>query len=157
MRKRVLAPTAPDPSLEAAGWLDLERVAEVELTSEDAAHPIDSALRPGRGPGWRAAEGGTQLIRLHFDPPQHLHRIRLVFDEHEAARTQEFTLRWSTGGDQPLREVVRQQYNFSPPGTTREVEDYAVDLREVAVLELSIVPDLDGTECRASLAEWRLA
>src|SRR5690606_8185299 len=114
-------------------------------------------LRPGRGSGWRAAEGGAQVIRLHFHPPQPLHRIRLVFEEHETARTQEFTLRWSAGGDQPLREVVRQQYNFSPPGTTCEVEDYAVGLDRVATLELSIVPDVAGAEGRASLAEWRLA
>lgn len=157
MRKRVLAPPVPDPPLEDDGWLDLEGVAEVELTSEDAAHPIESALQPGRGSGWRAAERGAQVVRLHLHPPLHLRRVRLIFEEHEAARTQEFTLRWSPGGDQTLREVVRQQYNFSPPGTTREVEDYALDLEDVAVLELRIVPDLGGVERRASLAQWRLA
>lgn len=154
MRKRVLAPGS---SAEAAGWLELDRVAEVELTSEDASHPIESALSLGRGSGWRAAEGGAQVIRLHFHPPQRLHRIRLVFEEHERARTQEFTLRWSDGDRRPFRDVVRQQYNFSPPGTTCEVEDYAVGLDGVATLELSIVPDVAGAECRASLAEWRLA
>lgn len=157
MRKRVLAPSATDSLMQAGDWLELDQMAEVELTSEDAAHPIDAALRPGRGSGWRAAEGGAQVVRLRFDSPQHLHRIRLVFDEHEVTRTQEFTLRWSTGEGQPLREVVRQQYNFSPPNTTREVEDYTVNLANVAVLELSIVPDVSGTECRASLTEWRLA
>lgn len=152
MRKRILAPTPA-----AADWLDVERVAEVELTSEDPAYPIESALRPGEGPGWRAAEAGTQVIRLHFDAPRRLRRIRLVFHERDVARTQEFALRWSADAGRSYREIVRQQYNFSPPGTTRETEDYEVELDEVSSLELSIVPDVSGGECRASLAEWRLA
>lgn len=157
MRKRILAPTIPEPSSGAADWLDVEQVAEVELTSEDPAHPIESALRPGEGPGWRAAEAGRQVIRLHFDVPQRLRRIRLVFRERDVARTQEFVLRWSTDGGQSYREVIRQQYNFSPPGTSREVENYEVGLDGVSSLELSIVPDLGGGEHAASLAEWRLA
>jgi hypothetical protein len=50
---------------------------------------------------------------------------------------------------------VRQQYHFSPPGTTREFEDYAVDLAEVMVLELKIVPD-SGGEAQASVAQFRI-
>lgn len=157
MRKRILAPVAPDLPRGASDWLDLEEVAEVELTSEDAAYPIEAALRPGAGPGWRAAEAGEQVIRLRFDTPQRLQRIRLVFEERDAERTQEFALRWSASGDGPYREIVRQQYNFSPLGTTREIEDYTVDLSGVSALELSIVPEVGGGEHRASLAEWRLA
>ena len=157
MRKRILAPAAPDLPRGSSGWLDLEKVAEVELTSENTAYPIESALRPGAGPGWRAADAGEQLIRLRFDTPQRIQHIRLVFEEREVERTQEFALRWSTGGEGPYREVVRQQYNFSPSGTTREIEDYTVDLSGVSTLELSIVPNVAGGEHRASLAEWRLA
>ncbi len=156
MRKRILAPVAPDPVTAASGWLKLDRVAEVELTSEDAAYPIESALRPGEGPGWRAGEAGEQVIRLRFDAPQKIQRIRLVFHEREAARTQEFALRWSADGGRSYRDVVRQEYNFSPPATTYEVEDYSVDLDGVSALELRIVPDVSGGECRASLTEWRL-
>jgi hypothetical protein len=155
--RKILAPMKAGPSSAAANWLDVEQVAEAELTSEDAAHPIESALRPGEGPGWLAAEAGTQVIRLHFDVPQHFRRIRLVFHERDAARTQEFALRWSADRGQSYRELVRQQFNFSPPGTTLEIEDYAVDLGGVSSLELSIVPNLGGGEHRASLAEWRLA
>lgn len=157
MRKRILTPITSDLPSADAGWLDLDHVAEVELTSEDAAYPIESALRPGGGPGWRAAEAGGQVIRLRFGAPQRLHRIRLVFHEQETARTQEFTLRWSADGAGSYRDVVRQRYNFSPPGTTCEIEDYAVDLNGVSALQLSIVPDVSGGECRASLSEWRLA
>ena len=157
MRKRILAPGTPDPPSADTVWLDLDRVAEVELTSEDAAYPIESALRPGGGPGWRAAEAGTQMVRLRFDGPQRIERIRLVFEERETARTQEFVLRWSADGGESYRDVVRQQYNFSPPGATFEMEDYAVDLDGVCALELGIVPDISGGESRASLAQWRLA
>jgi hypothetical protein len=41
---------------------------------------------------------------------------------------------------------VRQQWNFSLPGTVREIEDYAVTLPDVTVLELNIVPDQSGGE-----------
>jgi hypothetical protein len=52
---------------------------------------------------------------------------------------------------------LRQQYNFSPPGAAREVEDYDVDLDAVTVLELRIVPDISGGSARASLAQLRVA
>ena len=44
-----------------------------------------------------------------------LHGSRPVFQEDEQERTQEFVLRWSPDGGQSYREIVRQQYNFSPP------------------------------------------
>jgi hypothetical protein len=66
--------------------------------------------------------------RLLFDQPLKVKRISLVFEETENARTQEFVLRWSSDLGRSFREIVRQQWNFSPPGTAREVEDYLVDL-----------------------------
>ena len=66
-------------------------------------------------------------------------------------------LRWSPDGGQSYREIVRQQYNFSPPGVTREFEDYAVDLAGVTALELRIVPDIGGGDARASVAQLRIA
>jgi hypothetical protein len=91
-----------------------------------------------------------------FDKPQKVKRIQLAFEETETKRTQEFTLRWSRDGGQSYREIVRQQWNFSPPGTVGEIEDYAVILPDVAVLELNIVPDQSGGEARASLVKLRL-
>ena len=135
------------------GWLDLERLAQVEITSEDADYPIESALIPGTGSGWRAAQPGEQTIRLLFDAPLRLKRIHLVFHEGERERTQEFVLRWSPDGGQSYREIVRQQYNFSPPEAVREVEDYDVDLDGVTALELRIEPDISGGSARASLAQ----
>ena len=157
MRKRIIPPVQPDTSPSGEGWLDVERLAQVEITSEDVAHPIESALLPGQGSGWRATGPGEQTIRLLFAHPQRLRRIWLQFVEPVAKRTQEFVLRWSPDGGQSFREIVRQQWNFSPQGATCETEDHRVDLSGVTVLELSIIPDISGGDVRASLAQLRLA
>ena len=96
MRKRIIGPGPREVAAVEPVWLDLERLAQVEITSEDADYPIDSALIPGRGSGWRAAQSGEQTIRLLFDEPLRLTRIHLVFHEGERERTQEFVLRWSS-------------------------------------------------------------
>ena len=157
MRKRII--TAGDqgtPSPDEA-WLDLESLARVELTSEDASHPIESALKAGEGSGWRAADPGHQTVRLLFDEPLRVKRIRLVFHEGSQQRTQEVLLRWSSDGGGSYREIVRQQYNFSPPETAWEVEDITVEIVGVTVLEMLISPDISGRPAHASMAELRLA
>jgi hypothetical protein len=157
MRKSIITPGGQDATTPAEDWLDLDRLARVEVTSEDPGHPIESALIPDRGRGWRAAGPGSQVIRLRFDEPQRVRRVWLHFAEPAVARTQEFVLRWGTADGQPAREVVRQQWTFSPGGSTHETEDYRVDLWAVAVLELVISPDISGGDHRASLAEMRVA
>jgi len=157
MRKRIIGHGPRDVAAAEPGWMDLEHLAQVEITSEDVDHPIESALIPGTGSGWRAAQPGEQTIRLLFNEPLRLKRIHLVFQEDEQERTQEFVLRWSPDGGQSYREILRQQYNFSPPGAAREVEDYDVDLDGVTALELRIVPDISGGSTRASLAQLRVA
>ena len=156
MRKRLIPPAPPTMPHVVWDWLDVDKIALVEVTSEDKTQPIESALVGGENRGWRAAEPGPQTIRLLFDKPQRIKRIQLTFEETETRRTQEFTLRWSRDGGQSYREIVRQQWNFSPPGTVREIEDYAVTLPDVTVLELNIVPDQIGREARASLVHLRL-
>jgi hypothetical protein len=157
MRKQTINSGSEAVSRSGDGWLDLERLAQVEITSESAEHSIESALIPDRGPGWRAAQPGKQLIRLIFDHPVSLGRILLKFDEKEQRRTQEFVLRWLPEGQQSPREIVRQQYAFSPPGTNQESEDYRVNLNGVSAVELEIVPDISGGDASASLAQMRLA
>ena len=157
MRKRIIGNGPGEVAAAEPDWMDLEHLAQVEITSEEVDYPIESALIPRMGPGWRAAQPGEQMIRLQFDEPLRIKRIRLVFHEDEQERTQEFILRWSSDGGQSYREIVRQQYNFSPPGAERELEDYEVDLDGVTVLELRILPDIDGGSARASLVQLRLA
>ena len=157
MRKRIINQEPQNVAPVDRGWLDLQGLAQVELTSEDASNPIEAALVPSSGLGWRAAQAGEQTICLLFDELQRVRRIQLLFHEDQHARTQEFVLRWSPDGGQSYREIVRQQYNFSPPSVTRELEDYAVDLFGVTVLELRIVPDISGGDARASVAQLRIA
>lgn len=96
-------------------------------------------------------------MRLRLDQPQKIRRMHLEFHEAESERTQQFVLRWSSNGGQSYREIVRQQFNFSPAGTTSECEDYTVELDGVTTLELNIVPDISDRAARASLAQLRLS
>ena len=157
MRKRLITPAPETVRSRGERWLDVERVAIVEISSEDNDFPVESAFVSGEAQGWRAAEPGPQTIRLVFDQPQRLKQISLVFEENETARTQEFVLRWSSDGGGSFREIVRQQWNFSPPQTITEVEEYQIELSNVTVLELIIVPNVSGGAARASLKSLRLS
>jgi hypothetical protein len=156
MRKRLITPGPQAVPSRDEGWLDLDRIAAVEVTSEEKEYPVEAALVEGEMRGWRAAESGTQTIRLLFDKPQRLARISVVFEETETQRTQEFVLRWSPDGGRSFREIVRQQWNFSPPNSIRESEEYQVALSAVTVLELVIVPDISRGSARASLKSLRV-
>jgi hypothetical protein len=157
MRKRLITPTPVTIRTRDEGWLDVERAAVVEVTSEDKDFPVEAALVSGDAKGWRASAPGSQTVRLIFDQPQTLRCISLVFEENETQRTQEFVLRWSSGGGSSLKEIVRQQWNFSPPGSIREAEEYRVELSNVTVLELVITPNIGGGLARASLQNLRLS
>jgi|ERR1019366_751871 hypothetical protein len=157
MRKRLITPSPQAGTPHDEGWLDLDREAVVEVTSEEKEYPVESALVSGEMRGWRAADSGAQTIRLIFDEPQRLARIALVFEETDTERTQEFVLRWSPDSGRSFREIVRQQWNFSPPNSIRDVEEYRVELSGVNVLELVIVPDISGGVARASLKSLRLS
>lgn len=155
MIKRII--TVEDEGRVEPRWIAVEDLADVEVTSEEPASPVEGALaRDGHG-GWRAAGPGRQVIRLRFHQPVRLSRIVLSFEELARPRTQEFVLRWQAAQTDHAVEIVRQQFTFAPPGTTREREDYAVELRQVVTLELSIVPDISGGEARATLQQLCLA
>jgi hypothetical protein len=156
MRKSI---TNSDTALapEKPSWLDLRTIARVEVTSEDWRFPVEAAFEEEDKRGWRAAEGGTQTIRLFFDEPQRIRRICLQFFELEVERTQQFTLQWSKDETDEIRPVLQQQWNFSPSGSTSQFGDYQVDLVGVWLLQLVIVPDISRGAAVASLASWRLA
>jgi hypothetical protein len=157
MRKRVVGSTGADDEKLDHGYLDLEQIATVEVTSENPEFPIEAVFLAKDGPGWRAAQKGEQKIRIIFDEPVSLNRIQLTFHEIELERTQEIALRWSAAAGGPTIEILRQRWNFSPSGSTTEREDFAVDLRSISVLELLIQPDVSGNGALASLASWRLS
>ena len=157
MRKRLVPPIPQDAPTLDEGRPDLDRIAVVEVTSEEKEYPVEAALVAEEMRGWRAGSPGTQTIRLIFDQPQRLARISLVFEETETQRTQEFVLLWSSDGGRSFREIVRQQWNFSPPETIREVEEFQVALSDVTVLELVIVPDISRGSAGASLKSLRMS
>ena len=50
MRKRLINDHRSDVLASSPSWLDIEPLAQVEITSEDPAFPIESALIPARNP-----------------------------------------------------------------------------------------------------------
>jgi hypothetical protein len=156
MRKRIISAEAQQVPATTYSWLDIEQLAQVEISSEDSDAPVESAINDDSDRSWRASAPGEQVIRLLFDKPQTLRVIRLLFIEETRARTQEFVLKWSQDGGMSWRDIARQQYNFSPPDTVRELEDYRVELDAVSALELRIVPEISGGDARATLAQLRI-
>jgi hypothetical protein len=140
-------------------WRDLERIARVEISSEDESFPIENALGKKESAGWRAATTGPQLIRLHFDEPQTIRRIQLHFVEKSVERSQEFSVHAGSGAE--LKEVVRQQWSFTPNGSTEEIENLTVNLSGITTLELRIDPDRSHdpkqSQTYASLQSLKLA
>lgn len=158
MRKKLISTEKNEVQAPELKWLDLSMIAWAELSSEDPLHPLESALTPMAGSGWRARKGGPQTIRLFFDEPQQISHVHLEFQEDEMQRTQEFALHWSSSDDgRSNQEIVRQQFNFSPPYSCREVEDYRVALVGVTMMQLVIIPDISGGDARASVARLLLA
>jgi hypothetical protein len=151
MRKAPIRGFDNSSGLTSAGsWLDLENIAVAELSSEDPEHPFEAALRADSEDGWRAAVSGPQLLRLRFDSPQPVRRIRLQFREEAVSRSQEIAL-FATSNTFQRKELVRQQWTFSPQGSTTESEDYFFDLREVTMLELEIDPGRHDKQVFASM------
>lgn len=155
MRKTVVG-TALQPVNEYE-WLDLEYIARVEVTSEDPEYPIEEALSLKESVrGWRAASPGEQKIRILFDGPTLVHLVHLQFSEPVLERTQEISLSWQ-GTDGSPHEIARQQWNFSPGGSTSEVENFRFTLAGARVLELTVKPNISGGAAIASLQRMRLA
>src|SRR5689334_16399537 len=96
MRKRIVElRDTRSPAESDAGRPNLSEIATVEVTSEDERFPIETVFEGNSRPSWRAARPGP-MIRLIFDEPAVVRRIRRRFDEPESERTQEFTLSWSS-------------------------------------------------------------
>ena len=155
--RKIIKKADTELASEKGSWLDVGAIAQVEVTSEDPLYPIEAAFTDGDKRGWRAAEPGKQTIRLFFDEPQRIRRILLRFVDLHAERTQQFTLQWSKDKSDALRPLFQQQWNFSPSGSTSQIEDYEVDLDGVWMLQLVIDPDISKGPAVASLASWRLA
>jgi F5/8 type C domain len=153
LRKQILT-THRTTSGRGAAEKDIAAVATVLVSSEDPRHPIDYAFDGQRGPGasrWIAAQSGEQTLMLAFDTPQTIRRILVEVEEPSISRTQEMAVSISQDGGQTYRELVRQEYNFSPPGTTLEHEEWSIDAHAISHLQLRIKPDKGGRAGHATL------
>ena len=158
LRKQILK-EHPIPPTPRPGEKDMVAVATVLVTSEDPNHPIDNIFDDHRGAGgsrWVAAEPGEQKVILAFDAPQDIHKVSLEVEEKEVQRTQELTLSISGDGGQTYRELLRQEYNFSPPATTFELEEWSTHSEGVTHLQLFVKPDKGGKACRATITSLAL-
>jgi hypothetical protein len=159
LRKQVIPKPSPGPaSLE--GEIPIADVAMVQVTSEQADHPIDNAFDPSRGPGgsrWIAGTPGEQSVTLLFDRPQGIRQIAVEVEELAVSRTQELSVSVSSDGGRTYRELVRQEFNFSPPGTSFERELWSVSADAVTHLRLEIKPDKGGRVGRATLTSLAVA
>jgi len=156
MRKTVGIPITPPQTQTDMVFLNIEQLAQVEVSSESPEHPIEAALIDGHEGGWQAATPGKQIIRLHFDQPVTIKHIVLVIEEHEQSRTQELTFSWLTEGAVGYQEILRQQFGFSPPNTSKQRENYQVELNQLKSLELMIIPDISQGDSIAKVAMLRL-
>jgi hypothetical protein len=157
VRKSLISHSETNASLVPAGsWLDLDKIATAELSSEDPQHPFELALQASSIEGWRAASSRPQVIRLHFDAPQAIKRIHLVFTEEVKERSQEIAI-FAMPKTGSRRELVRQQWVFSPTGSRSEVEDFYFDLRDVVNLEIQIDPGRHDTQAFATLQTIQIA
>ena len=130
-------------------WLDLDKVAEVAI--------VASGRRMHRSAGvWSAECSGEQTIEIRFHEPTAVSRLRVICLEAEQSRTQEMTVWASLRRGEQHREVVRQQFNFSPHGATKEVEEYALTLEAVTAIQVRIVPSIDGRPAVARVTELRV-
>jgi len=139
---------------EKPGEKDIAALATVWVTSEAAADPIDNAFDSHRGPGgsrWVAGTPGPQRLILAFDTPQTLRLLRLEVEERDVSRTQELEVAISRDGGHTYQTLLRQEYTFSPPGTTFECEVWSIPVEGVTHLQLVITPDKGGTPCHATL------
>jgi hypothetical protein len=153
LRKHLLT-QQPMANVPPSGAKDIAAIATVWVTSEAANAPIDQVFDQRRGPGgsrWVADVPGEQRLILAFDTPQTIRTISLEVEELAVSRTQVLHVSVSSDGGQTYQELRRQEYTFSPPGTTFEREEWAVTVEAVSHLQLVITPDKGGQPCRATL------
>jgi hypothetical protein len=159
LRKQVVSkPSGQSASFE--GEIAIADVATVQVTSEEVDHPIDNAFDHKRGPGgsrWIAGSPAEQTVTLQFDSPQTIRKIGVEVEELAVSRTQELCVSISTDGGRTYREVVRQEFNFSPPATSFERELWSISATAVTHLRLEIKPDKGGRVGRATLTSLDLA
>ncbi|MGE0679501.1 MAG: hypothetical protein AB7P69_01140 [Candidatus Binatia bacterium] len=159
MRKQIVQATSLTSTSPSSQELNVADLATVLVTSEASDFPVENAFDDRRGPGgscWAAVEPGEQTLTVAFDVPQTLRRIVLEIEEREVERTQELSVALSEDGGQTYRELLRQEYTFSPSGATFEREEWSVPARKVTHVQVRIKPDKGNRPCLATLTTLAL-
>ena len=156
LRKRPLEANA---ATSAADEIDIAGCAAIAYTSEDPAHPVEHMLDGQCGPGatrWMSARPDTtEHIVIEIDRPQTISGLVYEVEETTRERTQEVRVEASEDGGQSYRQILVQEYNFSPGGATYQREEQRFNLRQVTHLRLTIVPNKSGSGT-ATLTALRL-
>jgi hypothetical protein len=158
MRKEIIKSVASTATPTPDG-LDVKAIASVQVTSELADHPVENAFDGQGGPGgsrWISDTGGEQTLILAFDVPQTISTLGLEIEETNENRTQELTVAVSSDGGKTYRELLRQEFNFSPGGSTFEREEWMINGAGVTHLRLRVKPDKGGRPCRATITSLLL-
>jgi F5/8 type C domain-containing protein len=158
LRKRPLEADAA-ASGRAANEIDIAGRATVSYSSEDPAHPVEHLLDGRSRPGttrWMSARFDTiEHLVVEFDQPQTISRLIYEVEEATRERTQQVRVEISEDGARTYRQILVQEYNFSPRGATYQREEQRFDLHGVTHLRLTIVPNKSGSGT-ATLTALRL-
>src|ERR1700720_3494626 len=148
LRKRPLEAEAATSGRDA-GEIDIAGHATIAYSSEDPAPPGEHMLDGQSGPGatrWMSARPDTvEHIVVEFDRPQAISRLVYEVEETMRERTQEVRVEVSKDGGRSYRQILVQEYNFSPGGSTYQREEQRFNLRQVTHLRLTIVPNKSGS------------
>jgi hypothetical protein len=132
----------------AADEIDIAGGATIAYSSEDPAHPVEDLFDGRSGPGatrWMSARPDTlEQIVVEFDHPQTISRLVYEVEEAIRERTQEIRVEVSEDGGRTYRQILVQEYTFSPRGATYQREEQRFNLRQVTHLRLTIVPNKNG-------------
>jgi hypothetical protein len=148
VRKRLLPKEGENPAA-ATGEIDIASHAVLAYTSDDPGHPIENLIdgHDGRrGTFWAGARPNTtECIVVEFDQPQSVTRMIYEVEEGSCERTQEVRVEVSSDGARTYRQVLVQEYTFSPAGATFQREEQRFNLPPLTHLRLTIVPDKGGS------------
>ena len=158
LRKRPLEVEAAASGF-ATNEIDIVSRATISYSSEDPAHLVEHLLDGQSGPGatrWMSACPDTvEHIVIEFDRPQTISRLVYEVEETMRERTQEVRVEVSEDSGRSYRQILVQEYNFSPGGATYQREEQRFNLRQVTHLRLTIVPNKSGSGT-ATLTALRL-
>jgi hypothetical protein len=158
LRKRALEADAAT-SAGTADEIDIAGCATIAYSSEKPAHPVEHLLDGHSGPGgtrWISARPDViEQIIVEFDQPQAISRLVYEVEEAVRERTQEVRVEVSEDGGRTYRQILVQEYTFSPGGATYQREEQRLNLLQASHLRLTIVPNKNGSGT-ATLAALRL-